>query len=287
MRIALILVPYHLGHEGLAMGGGPDALLNAGAADALAGAAHDVEVLRIERKDRAANEIGASFELVSRVAEAVADAVAREAFPLVLAGNCLTSVGIVAGLGRDVGVVWLDAHADFNTPDTSLSGFADGMGLAILTGAGWQALRELIPGYRVVPEENVVLAGVRDVDPPERDRLDSSAIEVLAPIEAAERLDAALDLLHERVSDVHLHLDLDVLDPSAGRANEYASPGGLSADEVERVVAAVGERCALRSAALTAYDPAADQDGRIPAPAGRFMERIAAAAQARLGARAG
>jgi arginase len=286
VRIALILVPYHLGHEGVGMGAGPDRLVNAGAVERLASAGHDVDVIRLRRQNGETNEVGASFEVVRRLAEAVAQAAAEGAFPLVLSGNCMSSVGIVAGLGRDVGVVWLDAHPDFNTTDGSVSGFADGMGLSVLTGTGWRALRETVPGYRPVGETNVLLIGIRDADPAERERLDASGITVLAPGEAAERVEPALDGLRGRVGDVYLHLDLDVLDPSEGRANEYAAPGGLSGAEVERIIAAVGERFAVRGAAVTAYDPEADPEARIPPTAAGLMAGIGDAAQTRIEARA-
>ncbi len=279
MRIALIQVPYHLGHEDVGMGAGPGRL-EAGAVAALGASGHDVEVVRVRRDGRETNEIGASFEVVRRVAKAVAAAVAGGAFPLVLSGNCMSSIGVVAGSGRDLGVVWLDAHADFNTPESSLSGFQDGMGLSVLTGTGWRALRETIPGYRSVAEENVVLVGVRDVDALEQERLDSSAVTVVAPGESVE---PALDGLAGRVGGVYLHVDLDVLDPSEGRANEHAAPGGLTAADVERIVAAVAERAPLLGAAVTAYDPAADPEGAIPAIAAAILARIAAAAEAGVG----
>ena len=279
MRIALIQAPYHLGHEDVGMGAGP-LRLESDLVAALGAAGHGVEVVRVRAHAGETNEIGASFEIVRRVAEAVAEAVERGAFPLVVSGNCMSSIGVVAGSGRDLGVVWLDAHADFNTPESSLSGFQDGMGLSILTGTGWRALRETIPGYRSVAEENVVLVGVRDVDQLEQERLDRSAVTVIAPREGVE---PALDELAGRVEGVYLHVDLDVLDPSEGRANEYAASGGLAAADVERVVAAVGERAPIRGAAVTAYDPAADPEGSIPAIAAAIVTRIAAAAEASVG----
>lgn len=286
MRIALVQVPYHLGHEGVGLGAGPERLVEAGATEALAEAGHDVELLRVRARDVETNEIGASFEVVRRVAETVAEAAGRGSFPLALAGNCMTSIGVVAGTGGDLGVVWLDAHADFNSPETSSSGFADGMGLAILTGTGWRALRETVPGYRAVPEANVVLVGVRDVDPAERERLAASPVQVIAPGDVSDRVEQALDRLRGRVDGIYLHVDLDVLDPSEGRANEYAARGGLAAAEVERIVDAVAERMPLRAASVTAYDPEADREGKIPAAAAAIMARIAAAAEASLEAAA-
>ena len=284
MHVALIQVPYHLGHEGIGMGAGPDRLVDAGAVEELERAEHEVEVVRVRRQNGEANEIGASFEVVRRVAEAVAEATSRGAFPIVLSGNCMCSIGAVAGIGRDVGVVWLDAHPDFNTTDESLSGFADGMGLSILTGTGWRALRETIPGYRVVPEANVVLVGIRDINPPEEERLQVSPLQVVGPAQAAERIGPALNRLREHVADAYVHLDLDVLDPSEGRANEYAAAGGIVAADVGRIIDAVGDCLVIRGAAVTAYDPAADPEGKIPSTAAALMTRIVAAAEAKVGA---
>jgi arginase len=280
MRVVLVQTPYHLGHEGVGMGAGPLALAH-GAAEALAGEGHEADVLRVTRRDDETNEVGASFAVVRQVAEAVADVLARGAFPLVLAGNCMSSLGTVAALGKEAGVVWFDAHPDFNTTEHSLSGFADGMGLAVLTGTGWRALRETIPGYRSVPERNVVLVGIRDIDPPEAERLDRSGVTVVSPDRVDPDLEGALDALRRRTSDVYLHLDLDVLDPSHGRANEYAAEGGLTEEQVARSIASIGERFRIRAAAVTAYDPETDEDGRIPPLAFRLVTRVAAAAAAR------
>jgi arginase len=280
MRIALIQVPYHLGHEGIGMGAGPDRLVEAGAAQALSEAGHEVDVVRVRRQNGETNEIGAAFEVLRRTADAVADADRAGAFPLVLSGNCMVSIAVAAGLQADVGVVWLDAHADFNTTDSSRTGFADGMGLSILTGSGWRALRETVPGYRAVAEANVALIGIRDLDPPEQKRLDDSVIEVVRPTQVDE-VDRGLAPLADRVSDVYLHLDLDVLDPSEGRANEYAAEGGLRAQDVERVVALTGELFQVRAASITAYDPALDHDGRVAAAGIAFGARIAEVAGAR------
>lgn len=280
MRIDLIQVPYHLGHEGVGMGAGPERLVEAGLAQSLEEQGEDVEVAVVQRQDDETNEVGASFAVLRQLSAAVAEAVAHGAFPLVLAGNCMSSIAVVAGLGREVGVVWLDAHGDFNTPETTLSGFQDGMGLTILTGTGWNALRETIPGYRAVDEAKVVLVGIRDLDKAERERLESSEVQVVLPGDL-QRTNEALARLGDRVEEVYLHVDLDVLDPSEGRANRYAAPGGLMAAEVERIVAALGGRVAIAAAALTAYDPRQDPEGRIPPLAAAIASRIAGAAHAK------
>jgi arginase len=277
LRVALVVVPYHLGHEGIGMGAGPDALVEAGLADALESDGHEVELVRVGRDGRSTNEVAASFEVLRAVAERVGEAAATGAFPLALAGNCMTSIGVVAGLDRDVGVVWLDAHADFNTPETTTSGFADGMGLSILTGTGWGAMRATVPGYRPVAEANVALVGIRDVDPAEKERLERSPVAVIEPQDVGAA-GTVVDRLRARVSDVYFHLDLDALDPSEGRANAFAVDGGLRADDVELVVRRIAERLRIRAASVTAYDPAADAGARIPPTALRLARSIVACA---------
>jgi arginase len=277
MKVALIHVPYHLGHEGVGMGAGPTTLLAAGLTSSLTDGGHDADVFSVRREGAWTNEIAASFAVLRLVADRVREAVAEDAFPLALAGNCMTSIGVVAGLGRALGVVWLDAHPDFNTAEGTESGFADGMGLSILTGTGWDAMRATVPGYRALAEANVVLVGIRDVAAAERERLRTSPIRVVAP-DALDGVTSALDGLREQVSEVYFHLDLDVLDPSEGRANEYAAAGGLNAGDVERLIEAVGDRFRIRAASVTAYDPLQDPEGLIPPTAIRLSSQIVEAA---------
>src|SRR5262249_6720898 len=120
-----------------------------------------------------------------------------------------------------------------------------------------------IAGLADLPERNVLLVGARDLDTAEAMLLDGSQLERLPPEQFDGGLETKLASLAERARDLYLHIDLDVLDPQEGRANEDAAPGGLSVTQVERRVAAAGARFHLRAAALTAYDPSCDADGRI------------------------
>jgi arginase len=272
--VALLAVPYHLGHLSVGMGAGPDRLLEAGVGDALRRNGHDVEVERVSL-DPQPNEVAALFATAGLVSRHVAAAVDRGAFPLVLSGNCFCSLGIVAGVGGDLGVVWLDAHPDFNTAEATTSGFADGMGLAVLSGTGWNALRQTIPGYRVVPERNVILVGARDINPSEEARLQASDITRIDVAEASLRLTPVAAELAARIEGVYFHLDLDVLDPSEGRANEYAAAGGLRASDVWSAINAVGSLLVVRAAAVTAYDPTLDPGGLLAETAVQLVARIA------------
>jgi arginase len=271
--ITIIGWPYHLGCADLGMGSGPTALIvDARFRASIEDRAADVALERVVAVDETLPEMARIFELDRRLAGAVAEAVQAGRFPLVLAGNCISCLGTVAGLRGDrrLGVVWLDAHADFDSPDDNVSGFSDVMGLSILTGASWRALRETIPGFEPVREEDVVMLGVRDLEPYQRERLRTSRITVV-PDRIDEQLrDAALASLARRVDDVYLHIDLDVLDTSVGFANGYAAPGGPALDGVMAAVAKVFSTSRVRGASLTAYDPDHDPDLRILDAASRL-----------------
>lgn len=259
MHPTIVQVPYHLGRRNAGLGRGVAVL-----AEALG---TEYESVSVETPDDHSNEIAASLAVVRALAEQVRPV----DFPIVLAGNCSSSLGTVTGIGGEVGVVWFDAHGDFNTPRTTRSGFLDGMSLSMLTGSGWTALRE---GLATVAEEYVVHVGGRDFDQAEWGRLESSGVRVVRrpPIEDA------LDELHKRIDSVYVHVDLDVLDPSVGRANEYAADDGLSLDELTGAIDAVVERFAIRAAAITAYDPDCDPDGAIPPAARAVFDRLVAKA---------
>jgi arginase len=219
--------------------------------------------------DPALPEVRRSIELDLRLADRVRAAAADGAFPLVVAGNCNSCLGTVSGVGTDgLGVVWLDAHADFDTPEDNRSGFFDVMALSTLTGSAWQAQRARLT--TPVAEEDVVLAAVRDLEPYQRERVQRSRLRVVPG--ALDGFEEALDALH--TPRVYLHLDLDALDARAGAANAYAAPGGPSLERYLEAVDAVFDRFAVAAAALTSYDPAADADGRALRAACALVDRV-------------
>jgi arginase len=260
METVLVQVPYELGRRDVGLASGVPVL-----AEALAGELGATTV-DVRSSGDSWNEVGASMDVVRATADAVRAVVAAGGFPLVLSGVCSSCLGTVAGLGspRDLGVIWFDAHGDFNTPETTPTGFFDGMPLAMLTGSGWAGLRAGVPDLAPLDEANVVAVGVRDLDPPEHARLEQSSVAWVRP---GEPVEPALDALAERVRDVYVHVDLDVLDPSEGQANRYACPGGPTGGEVAAAVAEIARRFTIRAAALTAYEPVYDRDRLVPAAA--------------------
>lgn len=282
MKLHALVVPYDSGFRGLRMGAGPERLLSAGLFDELRarGREVDVTVATFEGSaTRLRGEISSAVEIQQWLAARVSAARDAGAFPLVLAGNCMTAVGTVAGLQarsrRVPGVCWFDAHADFNTPETTETGFLDGMALATLTGRCWPRLTQSIPKFQPIPDSQVLLFGTRNVDALERKALEASDVHWMKSLGDHPLATEKLDELRERFGEVYLHIDLDVLDESEGRANSYASKGGLTSARLQQVVQEIGASFHIGAAALTAYDPSCDPDGRIPVIAREVVATIA------------
>jgi len=254
-RPTLITSPYHLGRRDFGLGSGVPILA--------ATLGQEFETIDVEIDGTHSNEIAGSFAVV----RAIAAAVEQADFPIVLAGNCSSSLGTVTGIGGGVGVIWFDAHGDFHTPETTPTGFFDGMPLAMLTGRGWDSLRR---GLATVPATHVLHIGGRDFDEGERENLEHAGVHIVrrAPI------DDALDELRREVESVYVHVDLDVLDPSVGRANELWVDDGLCVEDLAGAIDALHDRFVVRAAAITAYEPEYDVDGTIPAAAQAIFDRL-------------
>jgi arginase len=202
---------------------------------------------------------GGIAEINLRLSQAVA---AQDGLVVVLAGNCNSCLGTLAALEQP-GIIWFDAHGDFNTPETTISGALEGMSLAIATGHCHPELMSL-----PVPEENVVLAATRSLDPLEEARLQASKIKLAS----LDELPEAVDALARRVTNMYLHLDLDVLDPSISPGVNFSAPGGIFADQLFDAVTLVMATGKLRAAAIVNFNPDRDRDNRTL----RIAERLVA-----------
>jgi arginase len=280
-ELRLVCWPFHNGLRNVGMGCGArrlatDERLRAG----VQAAGWWVTDEEIDGVDESEAEIARVAELVRRLAERVRRTVRAGALPLVLAGNCNSCLGTVAGIGAEqLGVIWFDAHADFDDPEENTSGFFDVMGLAMLTGRGWRALRETIPGHVPIAERDVILAGVRDLEPYQRDRLKHSMVRAVPGAIDAEDFAKALDELSSRASQIYVHVDLDSLDSSEARANQYAAAGGPSLQQLTDCVGLACERFTVAAAAITAYDPSFDRDHRALSAARHIASEVARAAR--------
>jgi arginase len=187
----------------------------------------------------------------------VAAGVGRGARPVSIAGDCCATIGVLAGLqqaGLDPAVVWLDAHGDFNTHDTTITGFLGGMPLAMITGRGEPAIGGSV-GLRAVADADVFLCDARDLDPRERELLDSSGVHHLH--DPAE-LPGALP--PDR--PIYVHLDVDILDPADAPAMTYPVPGGPSLQSLISLGEALRASRRLAAVSVTTWDLATDRDGR-------------------------
>ena len=273
MEIALILVPYDSARRDERMGAGPAVLAN-GLRDLLEKRGHRVDSTTVEAPDTSWRaEIRTAFDLAARVSIAVRGARERGQFPLILTGNCAAAIGVVAGLGSPPPVLWFDAHGDFNTPDTTIGGFLDGMSVATMTGRCWTELVKTVPDFIPVPESKVWLLGVRDLDPLEFLALSNSAVKRFGPaiIGGGTALAIASEFAGQRP---YLHVDLDALDPRDCRVNSYQAPDGVTIEKLCQFCAALGTIAPPAAVTFSAYDPALDADRRGLAAALRIAETL-------------
>jgi arginase len=164
--------------------------------------------------------------LYGAVADAVADAASRGERPVVLSGDCTTALGTVAGLqraGSVAGIVWFDAHGDLQTLETTASGYIGGLPLRMLLGYRPELIAARI-GLRPVPEQQALLVGARDLDPPEIGYLER------AQVRRAEV--GGLDRAALPDGPLYLHIDLDVIDSAQLPGLRYPAPGGPGPEAV-------------------------------------------------------
>jgi arginase len=294
VRATLIAVPYDLGRADVGSGRGPGAYLKAGAAEALRARGHEVDVVTVRREAPFTDELEAVLDVDRAVAVAVDGALREDSFPLVVAGNCNVTLGVRAGLqrggAREAALVWLDAHGDFNTPDTTETGYLDGMPLAMLCGRAHRGAVEHGLVMEALDEAAVVHAGGREFDRRERDSLLASAMRVVdgealrrrGPVEtlvpaldalADERRDA-MGLEPQDAPPAHLHVDLDVLDPAAAPGVTFPSPNGLSAAQLLEVIDLASERFALVALTVTSFTPDRDVAGTTLAAGLAVLQRV-------------
>ncbi|MCA9868176.1 MAG: arginase family protein [Anaerolineae bacterium] len=198
--------------------------------------------------------MGALYHALAADVRAVVDAGER---PVTIAGDCCATIGMMAGLqqsGAQPTLIWLDAHGDFNTPETTPSGFLGGMPLAMAVGLGDQTLL-VSAGMRPWPASRVILSDARDLDPGERINIARAGITYLPHVEQL------LDPGRLPSGPLYVHFDADVIDPAEAPAMNYPAPDGPSSETVRHVLRALAATGRVAAVSVSLWEPALDPDG--------------------------
>jgi arginase len=218
--------------------------------------------------------IGVCTQLAERVDAMLADGW----FPVVLGGDHSVSLGSVSAVTRSkaIGLVWMDAHGDFNTPETSPSGNIHGMVLSALTGYGEQRLIDFDRRGRKIDPSNAAAIGVRDLDPGERALLRESGVQVFTMHDVDRKglpsvIQDAIDGFSSRIEGMHLSLDLDVVDPLQAPGVGTPVLGGLTYRETHLAMELIAESGLLSSMDVVEVNPVLDTHNKTARQAAAFI----------------
>lgn len=280
LNISLIGVPLDFGQSRRGVDMGPSAIRYAGAVGRIESVGHrvrdegNIQVSAVEPKKHSDSNLKNLDEVIqatTELAKKVAEVVEAGRFPLVLGGDHSIAIGTLAGLSdkyKNLGVIWYDAHADFNTAETSPSGNIHGMPLAVSVGLGHESLVNIHSEGRKVNPKNVVIIGARSVDPEERQLLKEQGVKVFTMHEidrygmTVVMEDALAYLRLREVDGVHLSLDLDGLDPLYTPGVGTPVPGGISYRESHLAMEMLEDSGLITSAEFVEVNPILDEKNK-------------------------
>ena len=259
---------------------GPSAIRIAGVADRLRELGHKVvddgniviknmEELKVgNERARYLSEITRASVLLARKVERIME---RGHFPLVLGGDHSIAVGTVSGIaafgqrqGKKLGLLWIDAHGDINTPETSPSGNIHGMPLAALLGFGARELTEIGGASPKMEARNIALLGIRSLDSEEKSRLKETGVQVhtMADIDrqgADQVMKKALARVTDGTDYVHVSFDLDAVDPTVAPGVGTPVKGGLDYREAHLIMEVIADAGVMTSLEMVEVNPILDQ----------------------------
>lgn len=276
--IGVIGIPYNVGWKDEGIDEGPAALRRLGLLDQLKQAADNVTDLgdahvdlppRDDSNPKLLNP-GQVMAVCKAVAPMVRDACREGYFPLILGAEDSVIMGIMEGLHEGlsdrIGLIYLDAHGDFNIPETTPSGLIGGMDVAILAGRGPEQLANMFGHKPQLSEEQIALFGARDLDPQEREMLRSSSVQVytmdkVKQLGAERAIREVVERLSRSCRKIYAHIDIDVLDPSEIKALHMNVPNGLRMTECANALRFVRETGKLCGLAVMVFNAHKDPDG--------------------------
>jgi len=277
-KVGVIGVPYNVGWKGPGIEEGARALRDAGLVDELSRVVGevvdfgDVEV-RLPPRDESNPKLlnARQVEAVCRsLAAKVRGTLDRGYFPLIIGGEDSVIMGIIEGFRRAldprIGLIYMDAHGDFNTPETTPSGLIGGMNVAITAGRGPKELVEMFGHSPLLLEENIVLYGTRELDAMEETALAESRVRVykrekIREVGVEKAVKKILRDLESRCDKVYVHVDLDVLDETAMSAQSYPVGDGLSMGEFRETLQGLVRSGRLCGMTIMVFNAAKDPKG--------------------------
>jgi arginase len=279
-RVTLIGVPLDLGAGRRGVDMGPSALRVAGAQAKVEALGYDVDdrgdlPVKIQETqvpgDPRLKYLREILEVCGLLRDRVGEAAAAGSLPVVLGGDHSVAMGTIAGMSRQLrrqqqklGLVWFDAHADANTPETSPSGNIHGMPLAVALGYGEASLVNLAGFAPMVDASRAALVGLRDVDPAERGTVKASGVGAFTMRDIDERgmravMEQAIQRATSGTAGVHVSFDLDGIDPDLAPGVGTPSPGGISYREAHLAMEMLADTGKVLSAELVEVNPILDQ----------------------------
>jgi len=275
VRVAIVLNSYNGDRAGPETDSDAEAMLQGGLLDTLASRNVVVEsVESAELSTHQESEYGRwnRFGMVNgHLAEIVTANEKAHRFNIGLYNNCSSLSGMLGGLqqsgqnGRllEIGLIWIDAHGDYNTPETTLSGMLGGMPVAVAAGHALTRMREQSGLEIPLPTEHIVMSCVRDTDPLEQERIEASNIEHISVLDIRSESSAIryqMDRLSDSTDLIYVHIDLDVLDPAEVSGHPLTVPNGPTSDELARALKIMFEYDKTSALGIASYPHTADPD---------------------------
>jgi arginase len=282
-HIAIIGAPLDLGQDRRGVDMGPSALRVANLNARVASLGYQVDDwgnIPVEQKEAApeGDPHAKYLSLIAAASEALAArvdlALTQGHLPLVLGGDHSVAVGTVSGVarhfrarGESVGLIWLDAHADMNTPDSSPSGNIHGMPLACILGIGPPALADLAGFRPMVAPRNAVIVGLRDVDAMEKPQVRDSGIRAFTMRDIDERglravMEEAIRIASDGTAGIHLSLDMDFCDPADAPGVGTPVRGGATYREAHLAMEMICDSRRVISMEVVEVNPVIDEKNR-------------------------
>jgi arginase len=275
MKISLVTLPYNAAGRGKGGASGPDALVRSGLLAEIQAQGHQVQVAGVQlspAEELAYGGWNRHAVVNGYLADLVANASLKGDVVLGLLSDCNGVLGMLGGLQRSdhpawprrVGLVWIDAHGDYNTPETSPSGMLGGMPVAVAAGKALTRLRQASKIAVPLQRPDIIMAGLRDLDPPEREQIMQDGLLTYSEadlIALSPEFRESIGRLIEREDLVYVHVDLDILDPSVAPAAGLPSKGGLTGEQLGRALNWLLAQPKVGALAMVSYRAVDDVDG--------------------------